>query len=186
MTLSPQPPYPKRLHMGSGVHYAPGWLNVDSAIQDRQDMHADVYDLPLPDNYFLRIYLGHFLEHLEFDRIPDAMRELVRVATPDAVFGIVGPCYELALETNQPQWLLDDIIAHGPPPGGHAWTATAQLTRKVLEQSGLIVTPEPLGHLCQPNWPNPDHMSNWQCAMTATIPVKEPHDQAPVAATASD
>ena len=41
---------------------------------------ADVFSLPFDDNLFHTVYCKDLLEHLEYDRVPDALSEMWRVA----------------------------------------------------------------------------------------------------------
>src|ERR1017187_4875679 len=98
------------LNIGSGVHPAPGWVNIDRNLLDdwQVDVIADALDLPFGDDVADRAYFGHVLEHLSYngDALV-ALREAYRVLKPGGELGVVGPAMDLALLTGQPQWLLD-------------------------------------------------------------------------------
>jgi hypothetical protein len=157
-----------KLTVGSGDHYAPGWVNIDVADQRPLDVRGDMLALPFRAATFEQIYLGHVLEHIPWKQIPGALHELRRVARGDARIMVVGPCLDLAVRSGQPRWLLDAIVAHGDGPGGHAWTPTAHLTRLALEAGGLPrVAPVPVAEVVPPAWPNPSR-AEWQCAFAAS------------------
>lgn len=156
-----------KLHMGSGTHYAPGWVNVDTDPTLQVYVLADIFALPFKDGIATHVYLGHVLEHLPYERVPEAIAEILRVSTADVRLAVVGPCMDLALATQQPQWLLDQIVEHGTPPGGHAWTPTAELTRAVLEASGLVAEQVHITQVAKPEWPNANSWDDWQCAFLA-------------------
>lgn len=160
-----------RLTVGSGPHYANGWVNLDVVSLPNwpkpPDVLASVYDMPFEDDHFHQIYLGHVLEHLEWDSIPDALTEIKRVAAPDAEIAVVGPCMDLAIQTRQPEWLLNDIREKEPHNGlNHAWTPTSALTLEAMQ----TVFPEaklvPVRNIAQPKWCNPS-LASWQCAILA-------------------
>lgn len=162
----------KRLTIGSGPHYAEGWVNLDVVSLPHwpkaPDVLASVYDMPFKDGEFKQIYLGHVLEHLEWDLIPDALREVKRVAAPGAKIVAVGPCMDLAIQTRQPAWLLEDIKEKEPHDGlNHAWTPTAALTLQAMQtiflNSRLILVTK----VKRPLWPNPS-TAGWQCAVEGT------------------
>ncbi len=167
------------LNLGSGVHYAEGWLNFDlfePADGSRcADILGDIYkaeDL-FPDDSFQACYMGHFLEHLEWERIPEAMAQVIRVCRPGAPVMAVGPCIVRAAAMNSPQWLIEAIIADPRSThagGDHAWTPTEELTRLALERSGFEnVTTVPIVGVTPPTWPNPS-TAPWQTAAMGVVP----------------
>lgn len=179
----------KKLHVGSGPHYAPGWTNLDLNTYEawdpahggkgQPDVLGSVFDMHMfEDETFDRLYCGHLLEHLEWDLVPDAIIEMKRVCKPDAVLCFVGPCAEKAIMTEQPTWLLNEI-----PRGWdqsdktgfpHLWTATTLLTKIALERGGLNNIEEvSITTIRLPEWPNtapgvPPMSGMWQCAFLAT------------------
>lgn len=170
---------PKYLHIGSGTWYAEGWVNVDAPGVDfspnrNPDYYADICDgLPFPAGTFEKIYMGHFLEHIPLQIIPAVLTELHRVAAPECQVAVVGPCMDLANAQNVPDWLKEAIIEHGDPPGGHAWTSTADKTQAILETNGLVAQRVQIGDIRQPEWCNPNHDALWQLAFFAYWPEEE-------------
>lgn len=160
-----------KLHLGSGPHYAEGWMNVDMDPMWRADVYADVLAwLPFTDNTFDQIYLGHVLEHLPWASLTPAWRELQRVAAPGCRVAVVGPAMDLALAQGESSALIAAIQAHDPPPGGHAWTATTELTRQACELGGLIVEEVSVETIHMPEWCNTVPWALWQCAFIGGWP----------------
>lgn len=168
------------LNLGSGPHYAPGWVNVDVWDAREQgfrgpDVVASVFDLSVfPDDSFTACYLGHFLEHLPWGRIPEAFREIRRVCRPGATVMAVGPCILRAIQTKQPADLILAIVAdpraHPDDGGAHSWTPTEELTRVALLDGGLTdVFTVPIVGVAKPTWPNPS-TAPWQTAAQGTVP----------------
>lgn len=164
-----------KLTIGSGPHYAKGWVNLDVASlpewKTPPDVIASVYDMPFENETFSHVYLGHVLEHLMWETLPEALAEVRRVSKPGAQVVAVGPCINYARKTKQPQWLLDAIIAKEGSQGGfeHAWTPTAELTKEAMELGGLReVTLVPVRQIQKPEWPNPSTAA-WQCAVRAIV-----------------
>jgi predicted SAM-dependent methyltransferase len=129
--------------------------------------------LPFATATFEYVYFGHTLEHLTYaDAAPAALHEAHRVLTPGGLLGIVGPAMDLAIATDQPQWLLDDIAQHiGDNDGlGHQWTATVDntlaLVRSVFEHSQVVDVRE-VGR--STGWPN-TVADPWQVAILARKP----------------
>lgn len=166
-----------KLNLGSGPHYAEGWTNVDmrSEYARPPDVVANVFHLRnhFDRDTFSACYMGHFLEHLSFELIPDAMVQVKKVLAPGAEVMVVGPCIEKCIETHQPEWLLRQVIANADPdkPGaGHEWTPTTLLTRIALWQSGFDQIEEiDIANVAPPEWPNPT-TAEWQCAIRCVNP----------------
>lgn len=176
-----------RLHVGSGPHYAIGWINLDLNPDwdpplgvGKPDVLASVFDMHMfKDDTFDQVYCGHLLEHLVYEKAPEAVREMARVCKSDGTLCFVGPCMDKAIATKQPQWLLDEIPrgwdADNAPEGfPHMWTATTDLTRELLEISGLSNIREVgIETIKLPEWPNtaashpPAGAGMWQVAFLA-------------------
>lgn len=171
-----------KLHVGSGPHAIPGWVNLDlntfAGWERQPDICANVFKMPFRDGVFTHLYSGHLLEHLPFETAHEAVIEMRRVCAPDATLCFVGPCLDKAIATKQPQWLLDEIPrgwnAENDPEGfPHLWTATTPLTREVLERGGLSQIREvPITAVKLPEWPNtapafPPMVGMWQCSFLA-------------------
>lgn len=81
----------RRLALGCGHEARSGWTNLDLAPLPGVDVvhDLDVYPWPFADATFDRIECFDILEHLR--ELPDAMRELHRIAAPGGVVHIKGP-----------------------------------------------------------------------------------------------
>src|ERR1035437_280043 len=165
------------LNLGSGVHPAPGWVNIDrNRLDDWQvDVVASVLELPFADNVADRAYFGHVLEHLSYDGDAlVAIREAYRVLKPGGELGVVGPAFDLAIETKQPDWLLDAIRANPDPNDtsglGHQWTATVLNTWNLVLTVFHNAVVVPVTDICRDTgWPNTADAS-WQVAILASKP----------------
>ena len=109
----------KLLNAGCGTHYAKGWVNTD--VWENEETRPDVLvelnkPYPFEDNTFDAVYLGHVLEHLDWRRVLDFLRDMVRIAKPGAPILIVGPDARRALNLWKrdrcPEWLLHSIMEH--------------------------------------------------------------------------
>lgn len=147
----------------------PGWVNVDRYAADA-DVQCSAFEMPFHNDSFDRVYMGHFLEHIEYDKIPTLLEEVQRVCDVSALVTVVGPCVDKARSTNQPEWLIEQIEANPTPekPGiGHEWTPTTQLTIDALIAGGLEqVTEVPVATIMRPQWPNTAD-APWQVAVQA-------------------
>lgn len=171
-----------RLNIGSGVHPAPGWVNIDRNSPDdwAVDVVATALDLPFADKSADRAYFGHILEHLSYDGdAVAALREAWRVLKYGGELGVVGPAMDLALETGQPEGIIEAIKitpvdpdyeydSETPAGLGHLWEAnvanTFELVRSVFPNA-LVVPVEQINRAT--GWPN-EETSPWQVAIIAT------------------
>lgn len=170
------PHRPRGLNLASGPHADqadPTWVNVDQHSLPHwprpPHVRANIHALPFPDATFTTAYIGHVLEHVEWAELPTLGAELRRVLTPDAEVMIVGPALDLAEQTSQPRWLLDDITEDPNRDGSgmtHAWTATVPLTLHAVSLLGLRhIRQVPVSTVTRP-WPNPN-CAPWQVAVSA-------------------
>lgn len=94
-TKEQTPDVKRKLHVGCGVNYFPGWINIDNNSDNnisQLDLHHDLR-LPLPfyDNSADFIYNEHFLEHLEVPEAIRAIKDFMRVLKPGGVLRIAMP-----------------------------------------------------------------------------------------------
>jgi len=76
---------PLRLNIGSGNAPLPGYCNLDIKFGD----HAE--RLPHPDNSADLIRASHVLEHIRGERVPDTLKEWVRVLRPGGWLQVAVP-----------------------------------------------------------------------------------------------
>lgn len=83
------------LNAGCGTHYANGWVNTDvwdDGITTKPDIKVEPgKPYPFPDSHFDAIFLGHVLEHMDWNDVPDFLNDMKRIAKPNAKFLICGP-----------------------------------------------------------------------------------------------
>ena len=88
---------PRKLNLGCGFDKREGWVNADNFPQCQPDVLLDIESTPwaLDDNSFDHILLKHVLEHVgaDFATFARVMRELYRVAAPQALIEIHVPHY---------------------------------------------------------------------------------------------
>jgi SAM-dependent methyltransferase len=178
----------RRLNLGPGNHYADGWINADRYDLDHHDHSPDVLvdvlgGLPWDAGRFDQVYAGHLIEHVPFERVPELVAECFRVLAPGGELAVVGPDIEAAIRTDQPMWLLRQIVGDPTPetPGlGHEWVPTGLVAHYLVRRgwaamdpwhpaTGALVRRVPVGELAPPRWPNPA-LSTWQFGILATKP----------------
>jgi predicted SAM-dependent methyltransferase len=166
-----------QLNVGSGPHYADGWVNID-VVEPLTGRPPDLYidALEAGDRFeremFDRAYMGHVLEHIDWENVPAAVRSVASTVKTGGVVMIVGPCILRACATGQPADVIQGIVAdprHVGDPRGHAWTPTEELTLQAAVAGGLSnVRAVPIGTVGAPEWPNPSQ-ALWQTAVTGVV-----------------
>jgi SAM-dependent methyltransferase len=132
------------LNIGSGVR--PGdnltFLYVDATAWPI-DVRAQLEHLPFRDGAFEYVQCSHLIEHVAFDDVPGALRELWRVLMVKGVLFISAPDMERADAVDSVQW------RHYTERGGvadgweHQWTCdvrTLRTLRTLLVDAGLVPT----------------------------------------------
>ena len=109
----------KLLNAGCGTHYANGWVNTDvwESGTTRPDVKvSDKGPYPFEDNTFDAIYLGHVIEHLPWPEVVGFMKDMQRIAKPNAPLLVVGPdthkTIKLWHEGTQPWSMVESVIEH--------------------------------------------------------------------------
>jgi SAM-dependent methyltransferase len=80
-----------KLHLGCGVDYRPGWINVDNSTRVKVDQVVDLSQRPwpFPDNYADEMALIDVMEHL--DKTFDNIHEIHRILKPGGLVTIHVP-----------------------------------------------------------------------------------------------
>lgn len=159
------------LNVGSGPHYAEGWVNIDVQAYPEftpPDVLTDIAGLGrhFPKRVFEKAYVGHVLEHLPYDDVASALRTIASFVIQGGTIMVVGPCIHRAIETRQPRHLIEAILADprtAHDPGAHSWTPTTELTLAAMEEALEGVRELPVAQVGKPGWPNPSTAS-WQVA----------------------
>lgn len=158
------------INLGCGDNRAPApWVDVDQYQGPGvyPDILASAGDLPFADASADRVYVGHLLEHLEWDTdLPAVLREIRRVLAPGGELCVVGPDYDRAL-TN-PEWevLLPGIIhgGHRWPGDEHRWLSSGPKTLEAVFR--MFPNAEQVDITKLPKWPLMDTVG-WQFAILA-------------------
>jgi predicted SAM-dependent methyltransferase len=82
----------KKLHIGVGKNYIPGWINFDIFSNNRADSYGSALALPYDREFFDVIYASHVLEHFNRHMILSVLSHwrdllvdggILRLAVPD-------------------------------------------------------------------------------------------------------
>lgn len=165
------------LNVGCGTHHAPNpWHNVD--VVENDTTHPDQIvksgePLPFPDGSCDRIFLGHVLEHVRWDRVLSFLDDVRRLLAPDGRLLVAGPdVYRTIAEWHEGRvgWpLVQSVLEHAEietdwPEASHQWNCHEQRVVDLLTAAGFVnleaVAVPPAG------WPVVN-WTGWQFAVTA-------------------
>ncbi|MFN2577931.1 MAG: methyltransferase domain-containing protein [Pyrinomonadaceae bacterium] len=141
-----------RVNIGCGPNPLPGWVNVDSARNEKVDVVWDLRrGLPFPEESCAAIFGEHVIEHMTKEDAAVLLQEIyrvlqqggvVRLSTPDAARYLRAyagddsflhhPSFELAMET--PMDRVNQMMREG---GQHLWTYDAPALMLLLRQAGF-------------------------------------------------
>lgn len=79
-----------KLHLGCGGDYIPGYINSD-LYAEKVDERFDALNIPYPDNSFEEVKAFHIIEHFDFYKGNDALKEWFRVLMPGGRLHIETP-----------------------------------------------------------------------------------------------
>lgn len=79
-----------KLNLGSGGDYIEGFVNVDM-YADRADERFDISLLPYADNFVDEIRAYHVIEHFDYKKMHDVLKEWNRVLKPKGKIRIETP-----------------------------------------------------------------------------------------------
>ena len=189
-----------KLNVGCGPHYAEGWLNTDFVCRPdlgiKPDVVVDPADpLPFKAASFTAGYVGHALEHMPWDEVPDFLAKLAYVMESDARVMFVGPDTDEVIRNyaaGQATWHDVAIVLEGPSAyteaagfapttrwdaDRHMWNCNEQRVQTLLCDLGWHdveswgVDEEGLLSAL-PGWPLVSQARN-QFAVWATIPLQQ-------------
>jgi predicted SAM-dependent methyltransferase len=140
---------PLRLHLGSGGHELPGWVNID-LVGMGPDLHWDLTKkLPFDDASAEGVFLEHVLEHFPLATVLEMLAEcrrvlasggILRAGVPD--FGRYAESYAgdreflEARRPGRPTPLL--ALAEVALSHGHRSVWDGQTLERALSESGLV------------------------------------------------
>lgn len=145
-----------KLHLGSGKHPWPGYINIDQ--DERADEIGDVTALDYADNSVDEIHAVHLFEHLNRMQAPKVLSDWHRVLKPGGKLVLELPCMEKIA-----QMIVDGETRVGftlfgifgdirlpNPLMRHQWCYTSTELADLMKQTGFEVEVlEPVYHVKQ-------------------------------------
>jgi predicted SAM-dependent methyltransferase len=147
-----------RLNVGCGPFYAEGWWNTDFVSDDKcrpDEVVSASRPLPFDPETFRHVYMGHVLEHIEWDRVipflvnvrgmvksggsicvlgPDLKKALSRLAREKNKQALHSHVWEIAED-----WIHRQHHAHGQDRVGlrHIWNCYAERMMYAVQEAGF-------------------------------------------------
>ena len=169
------------LNAGSGQYNAAGWVNAD--VYDGGRNYPDIKvepgePYPFEDNHFDAVFMGHVLEHIEWGSVIPFLKDMSRIAKPNATMLIIGPDVHRAIrrwKNGEEPWsileavLEDRLIDSGPDPEGedkpeseddwygaaHYWNCHEERVVLLLKTVGFTNIVSVIDQM-------PDYVDGWQ------------------------
>jgi len=105
--------YPRFVEFGCGGSRKEGWLSVDYRLG--ADLSLDIRQrLPLPSNYFQKVFLEHVLEHFCHSELIQVLSNIYRIMTPDAELIISVPDLDYYVHEYLSGKVNNELLAHTP------------------------------------------------------------------------
>jgi len=139
---------PLRLHLGSGAHRLPGWVNVDVLGMSPDLLWDLTRPLPFADGAAEAVFLEHVLEHFPLAQVLDMLAESRRVLAADGIVRVGVPDFGRYLES----YVGDQAFIERERPGrptrllavaevaldhGHRSVWDAETLERVLSEAGF-------------------------------------------------
>lgn len=114
------------LNVGCGTHYFKGWVNSD--VVDNDYASPDVLvapgePYPFEDDTFDAVYMGHVLEHIDWDDVFTFLQDINRIAKPGAPILAVGPDVYRTIQrwsAGQEPWsMIESVLENQDVYGGY-------------------------------------------------------------------
>lgn len=113
-------------------------------IEGEPDIKADMWAIPVEDNSVEEIYSAHALEHAPMAKVPEVLREWLRILKPDGRLELIVPNFDYVakywLTGPDRQWAEKMVFGLQTSDGEYHKSAfTPMLLRADLEGTGFIV-----------------------------------------------
>lgn len=110
------------LHLGCGMRYLPGFINIDANPFQKLDLWLDVRrGLPFASGSVESVYSTHMFEHFYPDELEQVLRECARVLKPGGGLRLIVPSLHNAIVAYQEKrhdWFYDGFPRHFDSLGG--------------------------------------------------------------------
>jgi predicted SAM-dependent methyltransferase len=112
----------RHLHLGCGVKFLPGFVNIDANPFQKLDLWLDVrHGLPFRTSSVESIYSTHMVEHFFPDELERLFHECFRVLKAGGGMRLIVPSLRnaiVAYQENRAEWFYDSFPRHFDSLGG--------------------------------------------------------------------
>lgn len=109
-TVSKMHPCPRKLHLGCGKKFIPGFFHIDVLPAPHVDLVSRIERLPtIRDNSVELIYAAHVLEHFSRKEYRAVLEEWFRVLATDGVLRLAVPDFAACAKLYHEQGLKDGL-----------------------------------------------------------------------------
>jgi len=100
----------KKLHIGCGKNYIPGWTNVDLFTTVKADVYADISALPFDRGSFDLIYASHVLEHVQRNTVIATLSHWRDLLVDGGILRLAVPDFDAVVRWYEKTRNLDDVM----------------------------------------------------------------------------
>lgn len=100
----------KKLHLGCGKVYIPGWTNLDIFSNAKADIYADVTALPFDLESYDLIYASHILEHVHRHMVVATLSHWRSLLKTGGVLRLAVPNFQAVCEYYQKTGDLKSVM----------------------------------------------------------------------------
>jgi predicted SAM-dependent methyltransferase len=132
----------KKLHIGSGRNYIPGWTNLDLFSSVKADVYADIQALPFERESFDLIYASHVLEHVQRHTVIATLSHWRDLLKTGGILRLAVPNFSAVVRHYNEHKDLDVLIGllyggQNHPKNNHFITFDALTLRRELIRAGF-------------------------------------------------
>jgi predicted SAM-dependent methyltransferase len=132
----------KRLHIGSGKVYLPGWTNVDLFSNAKADLYCDMMRLPFEKESFDLIYACHVLEHAHRHTVYAVLHHWRELLKPEGILRLAVPSFDAIIQRYKDTGDLAELMGllyggQNHPLNVHAVAFDDTSLRAALEKVGF-------------------------------------------------
>jgi predicted SAM-dependent methyltransferase len=132
----------KKLHLGCGKNYIPGFINVDLFSSIQADIYADLTALPFDANSFDLIYSSHCLEHVHRRCVLSTLAHWRHLIAPGGTLRLAVPDFAACVKWYNQTGDLESIMGllyagQTHPKNNHFVTFDEKYLTMLLEKVGF-------------------------------------------------